>query len=249
MLTILTSSPTKDLNGECPHPALNEQNGFVECLRQVWPDGARCLMVAADPAACAQNDEMTGFYYEAVVRAGLAVSCFDVWDFRCPALLQEELWGYDVVFLAGGHVPTQHRWFELIRLRELLQGFEGLLIGTSAGSMNAARVVYAWPEMEGETLDPDYELFFQGLGLAETQIMPHYQKVKDGWLDGKRLIDDIAASHSYGERFLVLSDGSYVLVEDGVETVFGEARVMTDGQLHWFCGEGECRVFWPPEQE
>lgn len=245
MTTFLTSSPTKELSEESPFPALNESNGFLDHLRQNWKENARCLMIAAMPDAYEGNDDMTAFYREAVIGSGLPVSCFDLWDDRFPGVSKEEFSQYDVIFLAGGHVPTQRGWFAYIQLKELLEGFEGLVIGTSAGSMNAARTVYAWPEMEGESLDPGYELFFEGLGLAETMILPHYQKVKDAWLDGKRLIEDIAFSHSYGQRFLVIPDGSYVLVKDRVETVFGEAYLLSDGTMLEFCREGESSVFWP----
>lgn len=76
-------------------------------------------------------------------------------------------------------------------------------------------------------------------------LLPHFQKVKDAWLDGKRLVDEIALGHSWGRRMLAVPDGSYVLVEDGTETVFGEAWLVSDGRRVKFCGEGESRVFWP----
>ena len=247
MITILASSPTQEISESCPLPALNEANGFTECLERLWPEEGRCLMIAAAPEAYGLNDEMTGFYRAAVENTGLPVACFDLWDDRCPGMGREEFHGYNVVFLAGGHLPTEHAWFEAIGLRELLEGFEGLVIGTSAGSMNAARMVYAWPEEEGESLDPDYELFFPGLGLAETMLLPHFQKVKDAYLDGKKLVDEIALGHSLGCRMLAVPDGSYVLVEDGVETVFGEAWLVSDGVRSLFCEEGECREFWPEE--
>lgn len=238
MISFLASSPTKELNEECPFPALDERNGFLEQLRQVWKENARCLMIAAAPDAHNENDDMTDFYREAAVNSGLSVSCFDLWDSRSPGLSKEQFCRYDAVFLAGGHVPTERRWFEYIRLKELLEEFNGILIGTSAGSMNAAKMVYAWPEMEGESIDPNYELFFEGLGLAETMILPHYQNVKERYLDGKRLIEEIACSHSYGHRFFAIPDGSYILVKNGVETVFGEAHLVSEGRISQFCEEG-----------
>lgn len=242
MITFLASSPTKALDEECPVPALNEKNGFVAQLQQIWRENARCLMVVADPDAHSLNDEMTDFYREAVIGSGLSVGCFDLWDSRYLEFSAEQLGQYDVIFLSGGHVPTERAWFEWIHLKEKLEAFHGILIGTSAGSMNAARVVYAWPEMEGESEDPDYELFFPGLGLAESMILPHYQQVKDSYLDGKRLIEDIACSHSYGKRFWAIPDGSYILVQDGVETIFGEAYLISDGKIEQFCEEGDIRT-------
>ena len=143
---------------------------FVELLKQVWPQNARCLIIAADPVDFSLNNEMTDYYRTAVINSGLSVTCFNLCDARYPLLPEEDLRRYDVIFLAGGHVPTQRRWLEQLELRRRLVGFGGLVIGTSAGSMNAARTVYAWPEREGESIDPDYELFFPGLGLAEEEL-------------------------------------------------------------------------------
>ena len=247
MITILTSSPTRELNEAYPYPILNDSNGFVEALGQIWPEAARCLMIAAEPDAWEMNDEMTGYYRAAAENAGLPVSCFDLWDSRSPGLAKADFDRYDVIFLAGGHVPTERAWFEYIQLRWLLQGYEGIVIGTSAGSMNLAQEVYAWPERSGESLDPEYALFFEGLGLAKTQVLPHYQKVKDTGIDGKLYVQDIARSHSWGKRFFAIPDGSYVLVCDGVETVFGAALLVSDGQITEYCRENESRVCWPAE--
>ena len=241
MITFLCSSPTRELDREHPLPALDERNGFVERLKEYWTENARCLMIAAFPDAHALNDEMTGFYREAVENSGFSVACFDLWDDRTPPLNREELQSYHVIFLAGGHVPTELRWFESIGLRELLAGYGGVVVGTSAGSMNAAREVYAWPEEPGESLLPAEALFFPGLGLARTIVLPHYQKLRDSWLDGRRLMEDITCGHSHGRAFLAIPDGSYVVVEGGVETVHGEAWLVADGRISPFCARGAQR--------
>lgn len=244
MVAILASSPTKELCREFPEPALYEKNGFLELLWQNWPEQARCLMIAAFPDAHGLNDEMTGYYCKAVVNSGLPVACFDLWDDRHPGLSWEEFQEYDVVFLAGGHVATEGEWFRFICLRELLEDYQGMVIGTSAGSMNMAEEVYAWPEEPGETELPYESLFFPGLGLAKTVVLPHYQKVKDGRLDGKLFVQEIAAGHSWGKRFYAIPDGSYVLAKDGKETVFGEAYLVSDGKVSKFCEEGTFRTVY-----
>ena len=242
MTVFLTSSPTKEITTDCPLPALDERNGFIRALAARWPDKARCLMIAAFPDAHDRNDEMTWFYAQAVQNAGLPVSCFDLWDDRRKPLTREELQSYDAIFPAGGHVPTEGRWFESIHLRELLAGYEGLVIATSAGSMNAVETVYVWPEEPGESVDPNHKLFVPGLGLARAMVLPHYQKMKDNWLDGRRLFEDITCSHSFGHRFYAIPDGSYILAEQGTATLFGEAYLIAEGKIEAFCVLGESRT-------
>ena len=112
-------------------------------------------------------------------------------------------------------------------------------MGISAGSMNAADVVYAQPEEEGESIDPDYERFIPGLGLTNLNILPHYQMVKDNILDGRRLYEDITFEDSIGHAFLVLVDGSFVLEEDGRCEVYGESYLIFSGKMMKICEEGE----------
>jgi len=99
------------------------------------------------------------------------------------------------------------------------------------------------PEMEGETKDPDYDWFFEGLGFAKTSIIPHFQAIYDQELDGRELIDDIAFSYSHGKSFLGLPDGSFVVIENGMELVFGESYLIADGKITPFSGEDECREY------
>ena len=239
MTTFLTSSPTGPLGVPCSVPGLDGSNGFVELLAARWKENSRCLMIAAFPAEHERNDQMTWFYHEAVKNAGLSVACFDLWDDRTPAMSREEFQRYDAIFPAGGHVPTQRRWFEAISLRELLAGYGGLVVCTSAGSMNAAWEVYGWPEEPGESLDPDHELFFPGLGLARTVVLPHYQMMKDTWLDGRPLFADITFGHSMGKTFYAIPDGSFVLVEGETEVLYGEGHRIRDGQMEQVCAPGE----------
>ena len=229
MILFLTSSPTGPLDGSRPVEGLDQMNGFREAVARRWPDKTRCLMITAFPEDDAANDEMRGFFERALRLSGLDVFSFDLWDRRTPVLSREEVRRYQVILLGGGHVPTQNAFFRRIGLREKIQGFPGIVIGISAGSMNAADVVYAQPEEPGESVDPAYQRFLPGLGLSKAQILPHYQMVKDRMLDGRRLFEDITYPDSWGRSFLALCDGSYLLCEEGRETVFGEAYRIENG--------------------
>ena len=231
MIAFLTSSPTGPLDGSRTVEGFDEMNGFREMLRERWPPGGRCLMVTAFPDDAAANDEMRAFFEDAVRRSGLPLSRFELWDGRTPPLSAEDVRAFDVVLLGGGHVPTQNAFFARIGLREKLSGFDGVVIGISAGSMNAAGTVYAQPEEPGEAADPGYRRFLPGLGITETNILPHYQMVRGRTLDGLRLFEDVTYGDSRGRRFLALCDGSFLLCENGEEKVYGEAYVIADGEI------------------
>lgn len=231
MTLFLTSIPTGDLDGKyIPSTGLDTRNGFLTQLKKVWKADSRCLIITASPNRIAANEEMLAFFHQAVDTAGLSCSVFDLWDSRMIAQADILPLSYDVIFLGGGHVPTQQAFFSQIHLREKLQNFDGIVIGISAGSMNCADSVYAMPEEPGEAIDPDYPRFLPGLGLTATNILPHYQILKDNTLDGKKLFAEIALPDSIGRQFVVLPDGSYIVEKDGEQTIYGTYDRISNGQ-------------------
>ena len=173
--------------------------------------------------------------------AGMEFSRLYTLDRRNQKDAQLLIWKSDFIILSGGHVPTQNEFFQEIGLREMLQNYQGVVLGISAGTMNAADVVYVHPEREGETCFKDIQRYRQGLGLTKTMVIPHYQMIKDWTLDGLRLFEDVAYSDSAksGYDFYCLPDGSYLYGHDGVEELRGEAYRIHDGQLTQISHDGD----------
>ena len=237
MVCFLTSSPV--IPGT---ENLNPANSFTDELRRSIRDGCRALFICSDP----DHPEKTEFFGNAVrdtfENAGFPFGSFSILGGgnagNAPALVRDS----DLIILAGGHVPTQNRFFNRIGLRELLKDWPGVLIGISAGSMNSAEVVYAHPEEEGEAIDPAYRKFLPGLGLTKTMILPHYQEIRDDVLDGKRVFEDIAYPDSAGRVFYAIPDGSYLFIRDGREELRGEAYRISDGRISQIAKEGDVVV-------
>jgi len=141
----------------------------------------------------------------------------------------------DLIILAGGHVPTQNRFFTEIGLRELIAGFDGTVLGVSAGSMNSADLVYAQPEEKGEAADLTFEKFLRELGLTKTMLIPHYRNTKDNILDGKRVFEDVTYPDSIGREFIAICDGSYLYSDGANEMICGEAYLIKDGSIKKIC--------------
>ena len=239
MIAFLTSTPSGAYRREESSPLpVNSANGLLDRLRACWPQDARILTIAADPDAHRINDSIETWYYSLFPLSGLSFSEVRTCDSRDEGAVND-LWRYNVVILSGGHVPTQNAFFHRIGLREALQSFDGILISISAGTMNCADTVYAQPEMDGESNDPDYCRYLQGLGLTERMILPHYQAVCNDLLDGRRLFEDITYEDSYGHEFFALPDGSYLLLEDGKETICGECILIRNGRAEQICSDGE----------
>jgi hypothetical protein len=151
--------------------------------------------------------------------------------------------GADWIVLCGGHVPTQNRFLHEIRLKELLEGFDGLVMGCSAGSMNCAGRVFSHPELPGEAVDPKYPRWLEGLGLTTRQLVPHYHQVRNVVLDGLRLFEDVIFPESWRHRFYTFPDGGYILQKDGRETLYGTAWEISNGQMRQVSAENQVYTF------
>ena len=236
MIIYLVSSPGEQYieNGKIISKSLNNENGFVDGLRLHWTENSRGLIISSSPNDTEINDSIKNIMEQSFMMSALSIETFDICDNRDVKLV-DRISEYDVVILAGGHVPTQNAFFQRINLKKALKKFEGILIGISAGTMNSAETVYAQPELDGESSNPEYQRFLSGLGITKLMIIPHYQDVKNEILDGKRVMEDITYPDSYGREFYALVDGSYIMIENGVHTLFGEGYLVTDGAIRRIC--------------
>lgn len=243
MKAMLTSSlgGAIKVNGTRIPDVLIQQNGLLDKLKSIWPQDARVLIVCANPDNHEKNDGVYVCLKEALPMSELGVSYLAQCDDRNPDII-ENLPDMDVIILAGGHVPTQNKFMKQLRLKERLLEFKGILVAWSAGSMNCAEVVYAGPELEGEALDPLYERWITGLGITNINIYPHFQKLRDEYLDGMRLIEDITFEDSVGHEIIAMNDGSYIMIENGQTILYGEAYRIKDRQLTQLCKDGECII-------
>lgn len=234
MTYFLTSSPCMP-----DSPALNPANGFVEELQAALPGTCRALFIASDPdddrSVRRFAEDMENSFAEIGIRFVELSLLVRIMQDECDYLIAHS----DLIFLVGGHVPTQNAFFQELGLRELLQDWDGVIVGVSAGSMNAAEVVYAQPEEPGEAVDPNYQKFLPGLGLTKHMTIPHYNQDRDWTLDGLRLYEDITYGDSMGRKFYVLVDGSFILGKDGKEELRGEAYLIENGALTQISRDGE----------
>lgn len=240
MITILTSSTgyyKKDEEGKRIPDKFYWYNGFLDKLQNIWTPNAKVLIVAASPEDYEKNDDVCKLYEQVFELSNLSVSSVDICDSRNISII-DKLREMDVIFLSGGHVPTQNAFFKQISLKERLNSFNGTLIAWSAGSMNCAATVYAGPELEGEAVNPNYKRWISGLGLTNINIFPHFQSLRDEWLDGMRLIEDITFADSMGHEIIAMNDGTYILIEDNKEILFGEAYSIKDGKMTQICQNG-----------
>ena len=237
MILFLTSSPCIYKHSPA---TLNPANGFLTRLRSKLPPRPKTLFIASDP----NSYGMTEFFYQdmygAFRRAGIKAKDIRLLDGRNRDEAKKLVAWSDFIILMGGHVPTQNKFFTEINLKRLLEGYPGVVLGISAGTMNAADLVYAQPEEAGESA-PTFRRWYNGLGLTTVNVCPHYQEVieKDMRVDGHPIYPDLTAADSRGHTFHIFPDGTYLYKDEKEYAIYGQCWRMKDGILEKLSEEGE----------
>lgn len=236
MTLFLTASPCIYKHSPA---TLNPANGFLQRIKSKLPPKPKTLFVASSPADHDKTDFYSGDMAGAFERAGIPMPGWQILDDLTADRARELIAWSDFIILMGGHVPTQNAFFDRIGLKKLLTGYPGVIMGISAGTMNAADTVYAQPEEDGES-KPSFRRFYPGLGLTEINICPHYQEVieKDMRVDGIPIYPDITAADSMGHTFHIFPDGTYLYRDDLEYAIFGKCLRMKDGILELLCEDG-----------
>ena len=236
MKAILTSSlgGQVKIDGKRLPAKLPETNGLLKCIKDVWKKDSKVMIISGSPEYFDKNDSVLFCLKGAFSLSELGTSEVLMCDERNKEII-ERLPEIDVLILTGGHVPTQNSFMKTIGLKERLQSWDGLLIAWSAGSMNCAEMVYAGPELPGEAIDPNYQRWICGLGITKTNIFPHFETLKDEMLDGMRLIEDITYSDSMGHEIIALNNGSFIVVDNGTEVLYGGAYSIKNGEQRQIC--------------
>ncbi len=235
MTVFITSSPFVE---NADRAILSNANDFIDRIREALPPFPRCLYICSDPETHDWNCRRGADIFCAFAEEEIFFSHYDILDGENADAAAELVANADFIVTAGGHVPTQNAFFQEIGLRELLEDWDGTVMGISAGSMNLADAVYVQPEEEGES-DPEFERWAPGLNLTDVNILPHYQKVKDNILDGKRLFEDITYADSQDNAFFALVDGSYFCQDEESLLLCGEGYRLSDGILEQLTRDGD----------
>ena len=245
MTLFLTGSPTRF--GE---PYFTEDNGFRAEVKAALAEVTggrrkpRVLLVSAAPDDEGFTESVKKGMSECIHASGIGTGKIVMLDRRNAHQAKELVKQADWIILCGGHVPTQNRFLHEIGLKGLMEGFDGVVMGCSAGSMNCADEVYSHPELPGEARDPQYRRWLRGLGLTDINLVPHFEQVRYAQVDGLRLFEDIAFPDSWGHRFYTFRDGGYVIQKTGHPAELrGEAYEITRGAMRRVSEENKSYSF------
>lgn len=245
MQTLLMTSTLdcyyKDENGVRIPKNFGNKNEILDSIKNNLKKQENFVFVASSP----EDYEKTDMYSSVIFKSFAMTLPFEnyfVLDNRTKSQAKEKLQSADLIFLCGGHVPTQNKFFEDINLKQILNGLDTLIIGASAGSMNMADIVYAEPEEEGESIDPNYKTYLNGLGLTKLSVLPHFLERFGFVLDGKNILNEISIPNSKNRPFIAFSDGDYVMQKDGKLIMFGKSYLFKNNQYNLLTTDGKTDI-------
>ena len=212
-----------------PHNFGNK-NGILDLIKKLTRKQENFVFVASVES----NYDATDVYAEVTFdsfKLTFPFKNYIILDGRTKNNAKKIIENADLIYLCGGHVPTQNQFFKNINLKEIIKNAQGLIIGASAGSMNSAEIVYSQPELEGESIDHNYRKYLQGLGLTNISILPHFEERYDSVLDGKNILNEITLPDSSIRPFIAYSDGAFIYDNGISQTMYGKAYLFDNASF------------------
>ncbi len=228
ILTSCLDLYTKNNFGERIAHNFGNENGILDTIQILTPKQENFVFVASDEYNYDATDVYANVTFDSF-NLTFPFRNYIILDGRTKHKAKEIIESADLIFLCGGHVPTQNQFFQNINLKEIIKNSKALIIGQSAGSMNSANIVYAQPELEGESIDPNYKKYIKGLGLTDISILPHFEQEFDTVLDGKNVFKEISLPDSKTRPFIAYSDGAYIFDNGVSQKMCGKAYLFNNG--------------------
>ena len=245
MILFLTSNlgGYKKVNGNPVSTTMDNTNGFVDDVKselKTIKDINFCFFCSS-PDKFDKTDMFAKSVKQSFELDGFTFKNYYVVDYRFNQNIKDVVDGCDIVFLCGGHVSTQNKFFMDIKLDEILQSYKGVVIGQSAGSMNMAVTVYDQPVTVEEFYNPSFKKQYKGLGLTNISIMPHMNMAKDETLEGvtthQMCLTDSNKIYHYG-----LVDYAYIKCKNNQIVAKGKTTLFKNGKEYLICNTSESAI-------
>lgn len=190
---------------------------IVKMLKSQIKGRQSIVCIASDFNSYKMTDYFWSIFYDMFCNAGLEFENSIVIDSRMtPEMAKEYIKNADVVWISGGDTPTEYKYIKEYGLDEVLEEYDGLVIGMSAGTLNLAQTVIC-PICNGH----DEQVIYDGLGLVDITVISHY--------DMKEVPQEIIELSMKHEIYL-MEDGSHILCNENGNCYYGNIICVNKGE-------------------
>lgn len=236
MKKIFLTSHTKHYHEENDITVANEidnTNKIVDQIKSILEMQNTILYIASTPDDYEKVDSYSKLIFDGFKFSGFDFENYLVLDKRTASLAEKYIENADLIFLSGGDTFIENEFFKDIKLKELLENYQGVIVGQSAGSINLASNVYNSPEYGIET--DIRTIYFDGLGLSDINIEPHFELNDKAFDENKLYQRKHILKESNIRPIYALCDGSHIFETDREITVFGESYLIKDENIIPLC--------------
>jgi len=182
---------------------------IAERLRGELMERSSLVFVCTDPAGHAKTDWYAAGMHGMFEEIGMPFAGYYAIDDRMePSRAAGLIQAASCVWLMGGQTPLQMQFLRETGLARAIQDTQAAILGLSAGAINMGKRSL---DVE-ESLEP-----YEGLGLADITVTPHFQERRDRLPGLLRLSEELP--------ICAMEDDSAIFVKGD--------RISSMGKIHW----------------
>lgn len=121
-------------------------------------------------------------------------------------------------------------FFKEIKLKDLLENYNNLVIGGSAGAMDLGKKVLNFPITYEEIINIDKDkCFLDGIDIHNQIIVPHFNGITKEYIRGKNInAYDYLLDLSIKNELIAFDNDSYILVDKDKVSYYGNIYLIKD---------------------
>jgi dipeptidase E len=214
------------------HP-IDNINGIVDQFKNDIKKFNKVVFVASNMNNPTEKVmEYANIFFDSLKMVGIEFADYLVLDGSKINEADKYIDGADLIFLCGGDTYNQHVFFEAMNLKSLLENYQGVLVGQSAGALNMPLNVFNSPE-EMEESEP---VFFDGLGLVDINIEPHFEYDISNFDAAKKYQREAIIKESFNRPIYGQVNKSHIRIdEDNKAVIYGETYLIENGNIVKIC--------------
>lgn len=208
-------------------------NGIVDQFKNDIKKYDKVVFVSSDINNPKEKTmEYANIFFDSLKMVGIEFRNYLILDGSKIKEAKQYIDGADLVLLSGGDTYNQHLFFEAMDLKSILEDYQGVLIGQSAGALNMSLNVFNSPE-EMEESEP---IFFDGLGLVDINIEPHFEYDTSNFDEAQKYQREAIIKESFNRPIYGQVNKSYIRIDgDNNAVIYGETYLIENGNIVKIC--------------
>ena len=208
---------------------MSNENGLVDQLKSALKGKKKVVYVSSDINSTPDSVESYArIFFDSMKMVGITFEEYCILDGTKVNKAKEYIENADLVFLCGGNTYNQHLFFEKMNLKILFSTYSKIVMDQSAGAINMTQHCFNSPE-ELEESEP---IFFEGLGLTNINIEPHFVYDDSSFNENEKYQRNAIVEESYNRPIYGQCNGSHIFIdENNPATIYGETYLIINGNI------------------